>query len=416
MSYRIRALTTLLCLAAATLAGCKKKEMLPLIGEPKADKNYEAQLPPGELALRKITDPRLIPDFTAAAAADRASLLASIDRSLAWLAKPSSNSAYPYGQITHDQSVASLKAFAQLLNSPLTPEALNSTIREKFDVYVSVGYADNMVVFYTGYYTPIFDASLTRTEKFRYPLYRKPPGLVKKPDGTPTVAMPDRRTIESKRLYDGNELVWLSDPFESYICHVQGSARLHLTDGLMMTVGYAANNGHVYKSIRPALEADGKIEKRAGLAAMIAYFKAHPAEVYQYTWTNPRFVFFEVVPDGRPRGSLNEPVTPWRTIATDKTIYPPGCLAFVSADLPQRGGGGEVVTAPFTGFVLDQDTGGAIRAPGRCDIYMGIGANAGQLAGHTRTEGRLYYLFLKPAAAPGQILQPAPPPESLVQP
>jgi len=50
---------------------------------------------------------------------------------------------------------------------------------------------------------------------------------------------------------------------------------------------------------------------------------------------------------------------------------------------------------PYTGFALDQDTGGAIRAPGRCDVYMGIGDDAGRLAGQTYQEGKLYYLFLK---------------------
>jgi len=49
-----------------------------------------------------------------------------------------------------------------------------------------------------------------------------------------------------------------------------------------------------------------------------------------------------------------------------------------------------------TGFALDQDTGGAIRAAGRCDIYLGVGDDAGKLAGQTYQEGRLYYLFLKP--------------------
>ena len=52
------------------------------------------------------------------------------------------------------------------------------------------------------------------------------------------------------------------------------------------------------------------------------------------------------------------------------------------------------------GFVLDQDTGGAIRAAGRCDVYMGVGENAGELAGKTYREGQLYYLFLKPDASP----------------
>ncbi|MHC4266069.1 MAG: 3D domain-containing protein [Planctomycetota bacterium] len=54
-----------------------------------------------------------------------------------------------------------------------------------------------------------------------------------------------------------------------------------------------------------------------------------------------------------------------------------------------------VVQDVYSGFALDQDTGGAIRAPGRCDFYMGVGDQAGQLAGRTRKEGKLYYLFIK---------------------
>jgi membrane-bound lytic murein transglycosylase A len=45
-------------------------------------------------------------------------------------------------------------------------------------------------------------------------------------------------------------------------------------------------------------------------------------------------------------------------------------------------------------FLFDQDTGGAIRTAGRADIYLGIGPEAEELAGRTRVEGQLYYLFL----------------------
>ena len=129
------------------------------------------------------------------------------------------------------------------------------------------------------------------------------------------------------------------------------------------------------------------------LSAMIAYFKNHAAQVAKYTRMNPRFVFFRKE-DGEPRGSLNEVVTPMRTIATDKSIFPRGCLAFICTTLPQVKGG-QVVLRPYSGFALDQDTGGAIRAPGRCDLYMGQGDIAGELAGRTYQEGKLYYLFLK---------------------
>jgi membrane-bound lytic murein transglycosylase A len=91
---------------------------------------------------------------------------------------------------------------------------------------------------------------------------------------------------------------------------------------------------------------------------------------------------------------LNEPVTAMRSIATDKSIFPRGALCFLEAPLPldvAKDGQGV-----YRGFVLDQDAGGAIRAPGRCDVYMGVGEEAGELAGHTWAEGRLYYLILKP--------------------
>jgi membrane-bound lytic murein transglycosylase A len=50
----------------------------------------------------------------------------------------------------------------------------------------------------------------------------------------------------------------------------------------------------------------------------------------------------------------------------------------------------------FSGFMLDQDTGGAIRASGRCDIYMGIGPDAEAMAGHETQRGQLYYLAIRP--------------------
>ena len=104
-----------------------------------------------------------------------------------------------------------------------------------------------------------------------------------------------------------------------------------------------------------------------------------------------------------------------RSIATDKKIFPPASLTFISTILPQRVGG-QVMETPYVGFALDQDAGGAIRAAGRCDVYMGIGAEAGQLAGRAQNEGKLYYLFLKPSAvavsapaAKGGAAEPAAP-------
>jgi membrane-bound lytic murein transglycosylase A len=77
-------------------------------------------------------------------------------------------------------------------------------------------------------------------------------------------------------------------------------------------------------------------------------------------------------------------------------------LTFITTYLPKvkdtmgsLGTTSTIANQLYSGFALDQDTGGAIRAAGRCDVYMGQGEMAGELAGQTYQEGRLYYLFLK---------------------
>lgn len=386
-------LLALLIVSGVALTGCQR---------PAARPQYDRPLPPGQLALRRITDPYEIPDFTPGGY-NLAWMSQAIDNSLSYLSKPSSKKYFPYGDITHEQVVASLKAFKGLVDSGVRGQQLNTAIREQFDVYVSVGCDDRGTVLFTGYYTPIFDGSAAATEQFKYPLYKQPEDIVKGPEGEifgrrgpndQIAPYPPRAEIEDSGMLKGKELFWLGDPFENYIAHVQGSAKLRMPDGQLVTVGYAANNGHEYRSVAQELVKEGKIPAEwMSLSAMIDYFKKHLEQVAEYTRRNPRFVFFRKE-DGPPRGSLNEPVTPMRTIATDKSIYPRACLAFISTTLPRQIGG-SVYLDPYRGFALDQDTGGAIRAPGRCDVYMGVGDTAGRLAGQTYQEGRLYYLFLR---------------------
>jgi membrane-bound lytic murein transglycosylase A len=80
------------------------------------------------------------------------------------------------------------------------------------------------------------------------------------------------------------------------------------------------------------------------------------------------------------------------TLATDKRIFPRAGLVLVEATAGPPG--------DIRRFMLDQDTGGAIRAPGRADIYKGVGAEAEALAGERKSQGRLYYFFLKPEHLP----------------
>ena len=391
-------LILVLLVMVSGLTGCRTK--------PKTETGkklaYDRPLAPGQSALRKITDPALIPDFTMAAC-NLTNLREAVGRSINYMKKPSSQQFFPLDDVTHARALNSLEEFAKLLDDGVTGAALNAAIREKYDVYMSVGCDDEGTVLFTGYYTPIFDGSLAETAEYRYPLYSQPEDLEKGPTGEilgrrgadgQFSTYPPRDQIESSGILKGKEIVWLNDPFEAYIAHVQGSAKVRLPDETIITVGYAANNGYDYTGISKQMIEDGVITAdQLNLSAMMAYFKANRNMVEKYVNLNPRYVFFKQS-TGSPCGSLNEPVTEMRSIATDKSIFPRASLTYINTQLPQVVGD-QVTTSFYDGFTLDQDTGGAIRAAGRCDVYMGSGDLAGKLAGNTYQEGKLYYLFLK---------------------
>lgn len=118
----------------------------------------------------------------------------------------------------------------------------------------------------------------------------------------------------------------------------------------------------------------------------------NPEKLAEYMARNDSYVFFLEI-DGNPRGSLNVEVQGERTIATDKALFPRGGLVFV--ETKTKG-----ADQTFKQFLLDQDTGGAIRTAGRADLYLGVGPDAEQRAGHVMSEGQMYYLFLRPDEVP----------------
>jgi len=83
-----------------------------------------------------------------------------------------------------------------------------------------------------------------------------------------------------------------------------------------------------------------------------------------------------------------------RSIATDKSIYPAGGLAFILVKQPVLDENNEIVRwQTISRFVVDQDTGSAIRGPGRADLFFGTGQKAGAKAGHYYERGEVYYLI-----------------------
>ena len=398
-----RAVSLAALLVIVTVAGCAGPRDRTFIVPPSGKKDYSRPLPRGARALRRIDDPLRLPDLAAAFPSEPNALLTSIQRSMRYFRSSWSRQHYPIQGITHTRAMASLVAFRDVLVSSRSPEAFEKRILDIFDVYESIGCDGDGTVLFTGYYTPIFDASQTPDREYRWPLYKRPPDLVSAKDGKilgrrtsdgSLVPYYTRKEIDAGAL-KGRELVYLRDRFEAYICGVQGSAHLRLRDGTNLRVGYAGTNGRAYTSVGKLLVEDGLMPKeRLSLTGLIEFFAARPEIMDRYLPRNERCMFFQVT-SMPPTGSLNVPVTPYRSIATDKSIYPRGSLAFVATELPHKLVGGKLIARPFQQFVLDQDAGGAIRAPGRSDIYLGIGESAGNVAGWMYREGRFYYLFLK---------------------
>ena len=105
-----------------------------------------------------------------------------------------------------------------------------------------------------------------------------------------------------------------------------------------------------------------------------------------------------VEPEG-PLGNINVKLTPGRSIALDRFIFPKGALVFIQTEKPVVDSAGKIHRwQPFTRFALNQDTGGAIRGPGRADIFWGNGPYAEIAAGHLKHLGFLYFLVLKPVS------------------
>jgi len=280
-------------------------------------------------------------------------------------------------RVTRQHLVDTLHAFMDLLEHDISDEEFNRRLNEQFEV-ITAGYhrAGRPVVF-TGYYTPIIPARREKSGNFIYPLYQKPEwypetraGL--NPQGTPRLepgyhlTQVRDRTLLTREDIDGGqalsnqqlELAWLKDDLERYFLHIQGSAQ-------------------------------------GSMQGMKQYFRDHPEDIDKYLFRNNRYIFFRNS-DSSPRGSSGAELVAGRSIATDKSLYPAGGLVFITVEKPILNDELEITGwQKVSRFVIDQDTGSAIKGPGRVDLYFGVGEPAGAAAGHYKRTGHMTYLLKK---------------------
>jgi membrane-bound lytic murein transglycosylase A len=321
---------------------------------------------------------------------DRYSLLAAIDNSLKFIRTPIASKRYPVDGISRDRMEKSLIRFRDLVQTSSTATDLDNAVKKEFLFYKSIGLDRKGTVQFTGYYEAVYPASRMQTEVYKYPIYKLPSDF-----SAWTTPNPTRAELENSDRLQGLELAWLSDRFQAFLIHVQGSARLQLTDGTTLSVGYAGKSDRPYVSVGAELVKDGKMKlEEVTLPTLISYFQTNPQELNKYLQRNPSFVFFKETFMRPATGSIGVPVTAERSIATDKSIMPPGAIALINTTIPIVENG-KLISRPIRRFVLDQDTGGAIKGAGRVDIFMGTGQVAKDRAGLINNDGELYYLVLK---------------------
>jgi len=312
----------------------------------------------------------------------------------------------------------SLQAFRAILQRHRSPVDLKKAIETSFWVYKSVGRDGHGGILFTGYYEPVLVGSPTCSDVFRYPIYRKPDDWVRidlkafgdefgnkrivgRHVGHAVVPYFTRQDIDSSGRLDnkGYELLWVSDRVALFFLQVQGSGKVVFHDGSFRRVNYDCSNGRRYRSIGRLLIEEGKIAREdMSLQQIRLYLKKNPEEVERILNYNERYVFFRFVDDG-PLGAIEVPLSTGRSIATDLNLFPRAALAFIETEKPVPGENGLPGSwQTFGRFVLNHDTGEAIRGPGRVDIFWGAGSYAEMAAGHMKQQGVLYFLVKKPAA------------------
>jgi len=291
---------------------------------------------------------------------------------------------------------ASEKAAA--LTGPVS-DATARAFFERFFVPYRVSPEEGAKPLATGYYEPEAAASLTRTEFFSQPLYRQPDDLIELEDPTiipgwdpyfrfgrktpegPTQYFDrgeiDRGVLEAR----GIELCWLKDTVDAFFIHVQGAARLRLTDGSAMRVTYAAKSGHPFTGIGRVLANMGEIPlAQVTMQSIRRWLAEHPERVNEILWKNRSYIFFRETELGHPElgpiAAANVQLTPGRSLAVDRLLHTFGTPFFV--DVPDLA---QIDRAPFRRLMIAQDTGSAILGSARADLFMGTGHPAGELAG-----------------------------------
>jgi membrane-bound lytic murein transglycosylase A len=275
-----------------------------------------------------------------------------------------------------------------------TQDTARSFFETHFDLCAFEDHGSQQPPFFTGYYEPVVQGSLTQSADFTEPVFARPQDLES------ISPYPSRAEIDAAGAARFTPLLWLRDAIEVFMIQVQGSAAVDLPDGKRVRLTYAGRNGAPYTSIGRILIEEGEIAPAdMSLARLKQWVRDHGQKQGErgraLLHRNKSYVFFTLDDTADraigPIGGAGVPLTPLRSVAMDRSLWPYGLPVFVDGQIPDAQG----ELAPFARLMIGQDTGSAIVGPGRLDLFIGSGDEAGARAGNIRHGGGLYILLPK---------------------
>ena len=238
---------------------------------------------------------------------------------------------------------------------------------------------------FTGYFEPEMRGSRAPSRLFTVPVYRRPPDLTDRPYLT-------RAEIEQGALKGkGLEIAWVQDPVALFEVQVQGSGRINLAEGGVLSLSYDGSNNQPYTALADVLGEMGIMKKEDATWPMIRdWLKRHPQQAREVMRKDQRYIFFKDSKSPSASGSEGVTLTAQRSLAADLTFTPYGTPIWIDTVRPvarRRG-----ATEPYRRLTIVQDTGTAIQGPARADVFFGGGPQAADWAGRMISEGRAIVL------------------------
>ncbi|MFN3076089.1 MAG: murein transglycosylase A [Alphaproteobacteria bacterium] len=257
---------------------------------------------------------------------------------------------------------------------------------------------------FTGYYEAEFKGSLKPSGTYRTPVYGRPGDLVTvdlslfreewkhesivgRLDGGRLKRYPDRAAIDAGELSGiAPPILWVADPVDVFLLHIQGSARVRLDDGGTVRLRYAADNGRKFVGIVRTMVNRGLIPQDSqSMEVVTRWLREHPGQAPEIMAENPRYIFFQLLNGEGPIGAQGVALTPGRSLAVDPRYIPLGAPLWLDTTTPDGG--------RLRRLVMAQDTGNAITGAVRGDYFWGTGEKAFHSAGRMKSSGRYFILL-----------------------